>query len=63
MVKRVGIWKGFKNGQKKALIWPCTLGGTGTSKCSIGTEWSLPLFMQVVPVPLSLFFFWFLNLE
>ena len=37
--------------EKKNLIWPCTPDGTGTSKCGTDTEWPLPLFAQVVSVP------------
>ena len=41
------------NGKRglKSLVAQNTPDGTGTSKCGIGTEWPLPLFAQVVPIP------------
>ena len=57
------------NGKRglKTLITQNTPGGTDTSKCGTGTEWSLPFFAQVVPVPVRvvpvplslLFYFYF----
>ena len=49
-----GGGRGMKtNGKRglKTLVAKITPGGTGTNKCGTSTEWPLPLFAQVVPVP------------
>ena len=57
------------NGKRglKTLVAQNTPDGTGTSKCGTSTEWPLPIFPQVVPVPVRVvpvplahyFFFFF----